>query len=177
MKKYEREIRELLDKMDTFVPENPTPEKERNREREPEREPRKRPVGVMPPQPIPIRSKRPAPTGFRQWLLDHKIGPSMQMILGGLLLVVLALIVWQQTHIDWLAQLLGTLGGLVFLGPVLVRFFGGKYMDEDGQYWRGQQVGEGGFNWAMMRGWFGKKRRPKNPTRSTKDPWNNNKRW
>ena len=177
MKKYEREIREILEKMDTFVPESPPAEKERSRDREPEREPRKRPVGVMPPQPIPIRPRRSALSRFNQWLASHHVSLSFRLMLGGLGLVIVALIVNEYTSLTWVAQLIGAIGAFVFISPVLLRFFRGKDLDGGAQYWRGQAVESDHFSWNSLRNWLGGRR--KNP----RDPWNdrnrknNNNRW
>jgi hypothetical protein len=169
MKKYEREIREILEKMDTFVPETPPAEKERSRDREPEREPRKRPVGVMPPQPIPIRPRHSAFSRFNQWLAAHNVSFSFRLMLAGLGLVIAALIVHEYLPaMSWLAQLLGALGALVFLSPVLFRFFRGRDLDSSGtDYWRGQPVDSTNFSWNSLRSWVGGRRK-----KSSRDPWN-----
>jgi len=177
MKKYEREIREILEKMDTFVPETPPAEKERNRDREPEREPRKRSVGVMPPQPIPIRPHRSALYRFNQWLSAHQIGFSFRLMLGGLGLVIVALIINEYLPgMPWLAQLIGAIGAFVFVSPVLLRFFRGRDMDANGQqFWRGQSVESDHFSWNSLRNWLGGRRK-----KSSRDPWNDrnrNNRW
>ncbi|MDB5083030.1 MAG: hypothetical protein JWP00_4954 [Chloroflexi bacterium] len=174
MKKYEREIREILEKMDTFVPETPPAEKERSREREQEREPRKRPVGVMPPQPIPIRPRRSALSRFNQWLAAHHISLSFRLMLGGLGLVIVALILLEYLPaMGWLAQLVGALGAFVFLSPVLLRFFRGRDLDSDSgnQYWRGQVVESENFSWNSLRTWMGGRRKKPN-----RDPWNDRNR-
>ncbi len=174
MKKYEREIRDLLDKMDTFVPETPTPDKERSRDREPEREPRKRSVGVMPPQPIPIRPRRSASSRFGQWLADHQVSIALRYMLGGVGLVIAALIIAQNfKDLLWLSQLLGAVGGLLFLAPVLIRFFKGKDLDEGPQHWRGETVGNEHFSWSSMKKWFGGRRKR---NKGTNDPWNDRNR-
>ncbi len=179
MKKYEREIRDLLDKLDTFVPESPAPDKERNRDREPEREPRKRSVGVMPAQPIPIRPRRSRMSGFSQWLTEHKVNSSLRLMLTGLGLVILALIIHENVRLQsltWMVQLLGAIGGLVFLSPVLIRFFRGTSLDSDAnQYWRGQSVESEHFSWSSLKNWFGSRRGSKGPG---KDPFKDrNNRW
>lgn len=171
MKKYEREIREILEKMDTFVPETPPAEKERNRDREPEREPRKRLVGVMPPQPVPIRPRRSALYRFNQWLTAHKIGLSFRLMLTGLGLVIVALIINEYLPgMPWLAQLIGAIGAFVFVSPVLIRFFRGRDLDGGQQYWRGQTVESDHFSWNSLRNWLGGRRK------SSRDPWNDRNR-
>ncbi len=173
MKKYEREIRELLDKLDTFVPENPTPDKERSRERErePERETRKRPVGVMPPQPVPIRPRLSPYTRFRRWLETSRVSVSLQFMVGGLLILALALMVLEfgGGSMLWLAQLIGAIGGLVFLWPIGARFFTGQDLDEHTQdNWRGQPTGgKRGFKFSR---WF-RGNKSKNP-----NDWNDRNR-
>jgi hypothetical protein len=177
MKKYEREIRDLLEKMENFVPENPTPEKERPREREPEREVRRqRPVGVMPPQPIPIRPRRSFFSRFGEWLDAHHVGLSLRLMLGGLGLVIIALIVRQNFGASWTwpAQILAAVGGIVFLMPVLVRFFRGKDIDNGPQYWRGQVVESEHFSWNSLRNWLGGKRNRRNNRNN--NPWNDRDR-
>lgn len=179
MKKYEREIRELLDKMDVFVPENPGQEKDRSRDKEPEREPRKRSVGVM-PQPTPIRPRRSAASRFGQWLTDNHVNTSMRLMLGGLGLVIIAFVILQLLGSPWLwlAQLLGALGGFLFVSPVLLRFFGGKDVDSGPQYWRGQAVENDSFSWRSFRNWLGGRRNRNN--KRGNDPWNDrnrNNRW
>ncbi|MBN9391387.1 MAG: hypothetical protein J0I20_25375 [Chloroflexi bacterium] len=171
MKKYEREIREILEKMDTFVPDSPPAEKERNRDREPEREPRKRSVGVMPPQPVPIRPRRSATYRFNQWLTSHHIGFSFRLMLAGLGLVIVALIINEYLPgMPWLAQLIGAIGAFVFVSPVLIRFFRGRDLDNDQKYWRGQVVESDSFSWSSLRNWLGGRRK------SSRDPWKNNNR-
>ncbi len=176
MKKYEREIREILEKMDTFVPENPPAEKERNRDREPEREPRKRSVGVMPPQPVPIRPRRSALSRFNQWLSAHQIGFSFRLMMAGLGLVIVALIISEyRPGMPWLAQLIGAIGAFVFVSPVLLRFFRGRDVDSGPQSWRGQVVESDHFSWNSLRTWLGGRRK-----KSSRTPWNDrnrNNRW
>lgn len=171
MKKYEREIRDLLENLDSFVPDGPPPEKERPREREPEREVRRtRPVGVM-PQPVPIRPRRSLGGRINEWLTEHHVGAGLRWMLAGIGLLVVAMIIWQNfPGIGWVAQIIGALGGLVFLSPLLVRFFAGKDLDNDNQsYWRGQAVSDDKFNWNSVKSWFGRKK--------PNDPWNDrNKR-
>ncbi|HEX2911136.1 MAG TPA: hypothetical protein VH186_10040 [Chloroflexia bacterium] len=180
MKKYEREIRELLEKMESFVPENPTGEKERVRDREPEREreSRKRSVGVMPPQPIPIRPRRSNTSNFSAWLNEHHVSVSLRWMLAGLGLVIVAMIIAENFGgLLWLAQLVGAIGGIVFLSPVLIRFFKGRDLDDGQQYWRGQAVGSDGFSWTNVKSWFRGRGRG---NRRSNDPWNNrnrNNRW
>jgi len=172
MKKYEREIREILEKMDTFVPESPPADKERSRDREPEREPRKRPVGVMPPQPIPIRPRRSALSRFNQWLAAHHVSLSFRLMLGGLGLVIVALVVNEYLpNMTWLAQLIGAIGAFVFVSPVLMRFFRGRDVDSGPQFWRGQAVESDHFSWESLRNWLGGRRR-----KSSRDPWNDRNR-
>jgi hypothetical protein len=172
MKKYEREIREILEKMDTFVPESPPADKERSRDREPEREPRKRPVGVMPPQPIPIRPRRSALSRFNQWLAAHHVSLSFRLMLSGLGLVIVALVVNEYLpNMTWLAQLIGALGAFVFVSPVLMRFFRGRDVDSGPQIWRGQAVESDHFSWESLRNWLGGRRR-----KSSRDPWNDRNR-
>ena len=180
MKKYEREIRELLDNLDAFVPEGSPSEKDkenkdRNREREPEV--RKRPVGVMPPQPIPINSRRPKSGGLRHWLTEHNVSTALQLMVGGLLLVAVAFIITDLAGNSWLwlAQIVGAIGGIVFLSPLLIRFFTGSSIGEDSQqYWRGQPIETESFSWDSVKRMFGGGRNNKPP----KDPFNGpNKRW
>ena len=167
MKKYEREIREILEKMDTFVPESPPAEKERSRDREPEREPRKRSVGVMPPQPTPIRAKRSALSRFNQWLAAQHVSLSFRLMLSGLGLVIVALIVHEYLPgLTWMAQLIGAIGAFVFVSPVFLRFFRGKDLDSGTQFWRGQTTESDHFSWASLRNWFGGRKK------SSRDPWN-----
>ncbi len=177
MKKYEREIRELLDKLDTFVPDSPATEKERPKEREPEREVRRpRPVGVMPPQPIPIRPRRSMMSRIGTWLTEHQIGMSLRLMLGGLGLVIVALIIRQYTgsSLNWLSQLLAAAGAIVFLTPVLMRFFRGKSLDGDSTaYWRGQSVESEHFSWGSFRKWIGGNKRNR---RNKNNPWDDRNR-
>lgn len=174
MKKYEREIRDLLEQLDTFVPDNPAPDKERSRDREPEREPRKRSVGVMPPQPpIPIRSRRSTTSRFSQWLTNAKVSAGLRMMLGGLFLVILALVIAQNFRdLTPIAQIIGAIGGMVFLMPVLFRFFRGKEMDSGPDYWRGQEVQSESFSWSSLRTWW----RGRGNRRGGNDPWNDRNR-
>jgi hypothetical protein len=178
MKKYEREIRDLLEKMENFVPENPTPEKERPREREPEREVRRqRPVGVMPPQPIPIRPRRSFLTRVGQWLDTHHVGLALRLMLVGLAFVITGLIILDNFGPGWawLAQGLAALGGLIFLTPVLVRFFRGRDIESGSQYWRDQVVESDSFSWNSLRNWFGGKNKQR---KGNKNPWDDRRgRW
>ncbi|MEI6045869.1 MAG: hypothetical protein WCS37_16090 [Chloroflexota bacterium] len=167
MKKHEREIRELLDKMDNFLPDSPPVERG-------EREPKKKVVSVMPPvpQPIPIRKKSAFTPGA--WLREHKISTGLACLILGFALVISGLIVWQNFPVlRWLAQALVAGGAIVYLLPVLLRFFTGRDLNDsnDGpKYWRGQSL-DTGFSWQNVRRWFqGRKRRPNN------DPWNERKR-
>jgi hypothetical protein len=166
MKKFEKEIRDLLDNLDNFVPDGPPPDKERarEREREPEREVRKtRPVGVM-PQPVPIRPKRTTSGRLNAWLTEHHIGRGLRWMLGGLLVVCAAMVIGQLSNgsLLWLAQIVGAIGGLMFLAPLFSRFFKGKEMDEGPQYWRGQAVENDSFSWGSVKGWFNRGKRDKN---------------
>lgn len=160
MKKYEREIRELLEKMDAFVPDSPTPEKERIREREPERErePRRPVISVMPTQqPIPIRPRRTAVQRLMKWFTDHQVNKGLQIMLAGLVLVILALIIRQNIpDAKWVAQIIGAIGGIIFAGPVILRFLRGKDLDDGPKMWRGQQTETEDFSWSGLRRWFGK---------------------
>ncbi len=177
MKKYEREIRDLLESMDSFVPDGPAQEKERTREREPEREVRRtRPVGVMPPQPIPIRPRRSFFARLGQWLTEHHVGLSLRLMLSGLGLVIIALIIRQNfgNSVVWLAQIIGAVGALVFIAPVLVRFFKGRDLDNsnDPQYWRGQAVESEHFSWGSLKKWLGGGNRRKGKN----NPWEDRNR-
>lgn len=174
MKKHEREIRELLEKMDTFLPDNPPAERG-------EREPKKKVVGVMPPAPRPIPIRKSSSARFSSWLREHKISTGLACIMGGFVLVISGLIVREfigrQNPGLLVAQVFVAAGAILFLTPVFLRFFTGRDLSDssDGpKMWRGQTVDEG-FSWQSIRRWFqGRKRRTKN------DPWNDknrNNRW
>lgn len=175
MKKHEREIRELLEKMDTFLPDNPPAERA-------EREPKKKVVGVMPPAPRPIPIRKSSSARFGSWLREHKISTGLACIMGGFALVIGGLIVREflgrQNPGLLVAQLMVAAGAIVFLIPVFMRFFTGRDLSDsnDGpKYWRGQAIDDG-FGWQSIRRWFQSRKRP-----SKKDQWNDrnnrNNRW
>jgi hypothetical protein len=162
MKKHEREIRELLEKMDNFLPDSPPAERS-------EREPKKKVVSVMPPSPRPIPIRKKSSFNLGAWLREHKISTGLACLILGFALVISGLIVWENFRVLWLAQALIAAGAIVYLLPVLLRFFTGRDLNDsnDGpKYWRSQQL-DSGFSWQNIRRWFqGRKRRPSN------DPWN-----
>ncbi len=171
MKKHEREIREILEKMDSFLPDSPPVERG-------EREPKKKVVGVMPPAPRPIPIRKSSSARFTAWLREHKISTALACIIGGFALVIAGLIIWQNFRINWLAQALVIAGAICYLLPVFMRFFTGRDLNDgenNSAYWRGQPVDEG-FSWQTVKSWFQGRRR-----NSKKDPWNDrnnrNNRW
>jgi hypothetical protein len=173
MKKYEKEIREILEKMDSFVPEAPPQEKER------EREPKKKPtnIGILHPvPPRPIRAKQSFGTRFRNWLRTNNITGSLAYLVGGFALMIAGLIILENFRgITIVAQLLVLAGFICYIAPIFIRFFGGDPdRGSSPKYWRGMEVEhESVFTWKKFKGLFtGKRGRDKN------DPWNNrNNRW
>jgi len=156
MKKHEREIRELLEKMDTFLPDNPTPERS-----EREKEPKKKVVGVMPPAPRPIPIRPSQSVRFSKWLRAHKISTALACIIGGFALVITGLIInefvaRQNSSLLWVGQVFVAAGAILYLVPVLARFFSGRDLndsDDGPKYWRGQATNEG-FSWQSVQRWF-----------------------
>lgn len=173
MKKHEREIRELLEKMDNFLPDNPPVERT-----EREREPKKKVVGVMPPAPRPIPIRKKSSPGFGAWLRAHKISTALSCTILAFALAITGLIIGSNFRVTWLAQAFIAAGGIVFLLPLLFRFFTGRDLNDNvdsSQYWRGQALNDSGFTWQTVKGWFGRNRRPKNT--SWNDRNNRNQRW
>jgi hypothetical protein len=174
MKKHEREIRELLEKMDNFLPDNPPADRGAA-----EREPKKKVVGVMQPAPRPIPIRQSRSTRLRGWLREHRISTGLACIIGGFGLVIVGLIVKEflgkQSAGLLIAEILVAAGAILFLFPIFLRFFTGRDIsdpDSGTQYWRGQALDDSGFTWQTVKRWFqGRKR----PTR-TNNPWNNNDR-
>jgi len=125
MEKYEQN-QEILEKWTPLCPETPGGE-ERNRDARPEREPRKRSVGVMPPQPVPIRPRRSAMFRFNQWLALTRFGYSFRLMLwrSGWPGPSLALIINEYVPgMPWLAQLVALSRGFcVCIADFLIRFF------------------------------------------------------
>jgi hypothetical protein len=174
MKKHEREIRELLEKMDSFLPDSPPVERT-----EREREPKKKVVGVMPPAPRPIPIRKKPSARFGSWLRAHKISTALACVILAFALAVTGLIIGSNFRSVWLAQAFIAAGAIVFLLPLLVRFFTGRDLNDDvdgSQHWRGQPLDDSGFSWQTVKGWFQKNRR-----RPSIDPWNDrnnrNPRW
>jgi len=172
MKKYEKEIREILDKMDSFVPEAPAQERER------EKEPKKKPtnVSVMPvTPPRPIRPKTTTSTRFRQWLRDHKITGSLAYLIFGFFFMICGMISMQNfgsVHI--VGEVLVLLGFVLYIAPVFIRFFGyGAMLNDDPQFWRGELVNrEPMFSWKNLKSLITGKRKGRD-----NDPWNKRNRW
>ncbi|MEI7553716.1 hypothetical protein [Candidatus Chlorohelix sp.] len=174
MKKYEKEIREILEKMDTFIPETPSQEKER--EREPKRKPTPTNIGVLQPMPPrPIRAKHSFGAGFGKWLREHKITGSLAYLIFGFFFIILGLMVSENfSSIQIVAQLLALTGLALYIAPIFIRFFGGNPdKDSTTQYWRGDLVEQDSvFTWKKLKSLIrGGRNRGKN------DPWNRRNRW
>ncbi len=165
MKRHEREIRELLEKMDSFLPDSPP------QERASEREPKKKVVGVMPPaaRPIPIRKSNSA--RFGAWLREHHIGAGLTCIILAFVLAIGGMIVLQNFRgAAIVGQIMVAVGALLFLYPILFRFFAGRDMNDSSEgpkYWRGQSVDDG-FSWQTVRRWFQSRNRPNNRNRQNR---------
>jgi hypothetical protein len=172
MKKYEKEIREILEKMDTFIPETPSQEKER------EREPKKKPtnIGVLQPMPPrPIRAKQSFGSGFNKWLRDNKITGSLAYLISGFFFIILGLMVRENfSSIQIVAQLLVLTGFVLYIAPIFIRFFGGNPdKDSSTQYWRGDLVEHDSvFTWQKLKSLISGGRK-----RGGNDPWNRRNRW
>ncbi len=171
MKKYEKEIREILEKMDSFVPEAPAPERER------EKEPKKKPtnVSVMPvTPPRPIRPKTTTYTRFRQWLRDHKITGSLAYLIFGFFFMICGMIALQNFgSVRIVGEVLVLVGFALYIAPVFIRFFGfGAMLNDEPQFWRGDMVNRDPiFSWKNLKGLFTGKR-----NRGNNDPWNKGNR-
>lgn len=178
MKKYEQEIRELLEKMDreSFVQENPTGERERD--------PRRKVVGVVPPAPRPLRPKQTIRQRFTHWLADHNINRGLAWMLGGYAVAISGMVLAGEVlrnnaSFFWIVQVLLAIGGLMFLTPVAVRFFTGQDINNNAKTWRGEVVNdEPIFTWSKVKQWFSSGRN-NNGRGGGRDPWNNrrNDRW
>jgi hypothetical protein len=156
MKKYEQEIRELLEKIekDNFVgdgkdgkrPENANPNENRYR-------------NAPPPRPIRPKQKNTARVG--NWMNTHGVyRAGMYMIIG--YSVVIAGLTFREfsggntSSLFWLVQLIVGIGGLLFLAPAVIRFFTGRSVDNQPKMWRGEFVNdEPAFTWQKVKGWFG----------------------
>jgi hypothetical protein len=176
MKKYEQEIRELLEKMDTFVPDASPAERER--------EAKKKAVGVMPAAPIPITSRQLQSKGLSQWLRSHNISAGLAYLILSFGLVITGLILRQQVDpnniLVIVAQVLGIIGIILYLMPIILRIVYGRDVNNtDTKYWRGQPVlQEPIINWSklMQKIGFGKNNKPKNNS-STWNDRNRSNRW
>lgn len=177
MKKYEQEIRELLEKMDreSFVQENPAGERERDA--------RRKAAGVVPPAPRPLRPKQSAGQRFSGWLADHNINRGFAWMLGGYAVAIVGMILWGEvirTNSQfWIVQVLLAVGGLMFLAPVVFRFFTGQDISNGPKVWRGEVVNdEPIFTWRKLKQLLGGGRN-KGRGNGGRDPWNNrrNDKW
>lgn len=171
MKKYEREIRELLEKIDDFVPETAIAERER--------EAKKKVTGVMPtpPNPIPIRPQ--SRQTFTQWLRARNLSGAWAFIIFGFACLVVALIINQELpQFKIVAQVLGIVAAVAYLLPLLLRFFWGRDVNSDPKYWRGQAVEEEPmFKWGNVKQWFGRNRRKSNSKTNYWNDRNSSNRW
>lgn len=172
MKKYEKEIREILDKMDSFVPDVPAQEKER------EKEPRRKPtnIGVIqpPPPPRPIRAKQSAGTRFRAWLRANNITGSLgYQMLGFVFLIGSLMLLENVRNISIIAQILALIGFALYISPLAIRFFGGNPdRDPSNKTWRGSVIeNDSIFTWKKLKSVFTSK-----PDKPKNDPWNKNNR-
>ena len=169
MKKYEQEIRELLDKLENFVPETPATERER--------EPKKKVVGVMPPAPKPIPLRLSPTARFSRWLRQRNISMGWVFIIFSFSCVIAGLIIHQMLpSLNVLAQILAIVGAVSYLVPVLLRFFTGRDVNSDPKYWRGQMLeDEPVFNWSKVRQWLGGNKR--NRSSNSWNDRNRSNRW
>ena len=172
MKKYEQEIRELLDKLENFVPETTASERER--------EAKKKVVGVMPPAPKPLSPRGRGRTGggFGQWLRAHNLSVGIGYLIMSFGLLVVALIINQQAPSGFkiIAQILAVVAAVIYLLPIILRVFMGRDINSDGKYWRGQSVEEEPIvNLAKLRQRFGK--RGGNGNSNSSNDRNRSNRW
>lgn len=183
MKKYEQEIRELLEKMDreSFVADATKTDR-------PPNENKYRTTGTVPPAPRPIRPKQSNPARVGKWMTDHKIYRSGIYMIVGFCLVIAGMVLRSEILRDnsslfWLVQLIVAVGVLIFLAPTVLRFFTGRDVDAAPKTWRGDMVvnDEPIFTWQKVKGWFGggKNNRRGGGGNTGRDPWNNrrNDRW
>ena len=130
MQRYEREIREILEKLDTFVTETPPEHKDRSRERGLERDPHSRPVGVPHLSSSPSHTRFPTLSRSTEWLTSRKVSFYFRLMLGGLGLVLVALLINEYLpNLTWVVPLVGGLGAFIFISPVLARFFRDRDLD------------------------------------------------
>ena len=174
MKKYEREIREILEKMDSFVNESPSQERDRELKRKPTN------IGVMSQTtPRPIFPKMRASDRLKKWMREHSITGNLSYMLLGFIFMISGLMVLDLLGgavFTFLAQVLVLIGFGLYVAPVFIRFFGGGKRPFNGsQIWRGEIVqDEPVFTWKKLKGWITGSRKGKG-----KPPWDgkNRNRW
>lgn len=172
MKKYEQEIRELLDKLENFVPETTASERER--------EAKKKVMGVMPPTSIKPLSPRDRSRagGFGQWLRAHNLNVGIGYLIMSFGLLIVALIINQQAPPSFriVAQVLGVVAAIIYILPVVLRVFTGRDVNAEGKYWRENSVEEEPIvNLAKLRQRFGKK--GSNGNSNSSNDRNRSNRW
>jgi hypothetical protein len=152
MKKYEKEIRDLLEKIEkeSFIPE--TPKSDRPSDSRSRTSP--------PPPPRPIRPKQSNTARVGKWMNDHGVYRSGMYMMIGYFLVIGALVINTEFirgagSLYWLVQAMAALGGILFIAPVVTRFFTGRSMDTQPKMWRGEFINdEPAFTWQKVKQWF-----------------------
>ena len=199
MKRYEKEIRDLLEQIEGF-PENSDSKKKGNvappdelfaqaarRERE-QREAERQSVTMRSPsnddrvmrsRPLDPPAPIPFPTGRRTSLLSRlrHIPLGIIMTVGTICLGIIG-IAFIQARQEFVGAVVIGVAALVFLSPSLLSFFGRSANTSDTMYWRGQSV-SGASGWSQARAWFNRPfaKRSRSPFKEgsqfpKNDPWN-----
>ncbi len=169
MNKYEKEIRELLEKMENFVPDTPA--------QEPDREPKRKPTNIsvmQSAQPRPLRPKARTSSRFRQWLREHNITGSLAYLIAGFAFMIAGMITLQYfSNVRIVSEVLVLAGFVLYVAPIFVRFFGGDVDSSGPAMWRGEAINNDSmFTWKRLKGLFGGRRGG-----GGNDPWNRRNRW